>query len=234
MLVRQRHHLVAGRQQAQVQHRQLQLGRRCFADDAGVTRRDIVQVGDFVDQVGFGQTETAVDLFQVHAAADALRHALQDLLVDALVDGVVVFRDLNQLAVAHHVDEGARRFQALLFSGGQVLEIAGAAGIVQLLDLVYGHETLEQVLVQRGGVAMAVERTAVDGTVGLRLAQALATGVVAEVDGREEAGTGDTLLFRGGAEVVPLHAHFRVVLHRLRDGVLQFERKGCGRDNHGQ
>ena len=95
------------------------------------------------------------NLFQVDTAPYALGYTLQDLLVDAFVNGVVFFGDVDQLAIAYNVNKRTDRLQALLLSGSQVFEVAGSAGIVQLFYLIRGNEAGKQVLAQGQIVTMA-------------------------------------------------------------------------------
>jgi hypothetical protein len=77
------------------------------ADEALVAGADVVEVSAFGDQVDFGERQAAAGLFEVNAAANAALGAFFDLVVGGFVLDVVVFGEVDEVAVAQDV-EGRR------------------------------------------------------------------------------------------------------------------------------
>ncbi|MBK6357557.1 MAG: hypothetical protein IPF44_13100 [Betaproteobacteria bacterium] len=163
-----------------------------------------MEVGAFGDEVDFGEGEAAAGLLEVDASADAALGAPLDLVVGGFVLDVVVFGEVDEVAVAQDVEVGAAGFEGGVFRCVEKFVVADDAGFVEAADFVSRGEAVEDHLVE-------TEQDAGAGVVavgGTGLAQAFTTGAGGEVNTGEVAATGDADFFVCSAVGVPLGRDF--------------------------
>ncbi len=140
-----------------------------FAHDAQVAGADIVQVGDFGQQVGLGQRQSTIGLVEIDAARRPGARLLVDLYRGELVLEEVGPRFLDQLAAPCHIGISLDGLQADVLVGLEQLVVAHQLGITQALDLVAREHAVEQHLGQG-------DRAAGTGVVPVRLPVGVAPG----------------------------------------------------------
>ena len=205
--------------------RRKQHRRRRFANQADEARRDVMQVGRLGIQVQFGQCQAAGGMLNIHPPAGAGLGATQELLVAGPMLDIVVFRQQQQQAIAHHVVVGTSGFERRAFRGIDQFEVPGQARLVEPLDVVRGGESVVQHLVQRQCLATAAEITIGNA----RLPQGLAPGTVGIVNLGQETGPGNIDLAGCGFEGMPFDKNFRIAEDDFLHDVLQRQMGGSQR-----
>ena len=126
-----------------------QRGWRLFANDAEIACAHIMEVSQFGQQIGLGQSETATGLFDVNATTHPCFGTLFHQATSLLVFNIVLLGGLDQFAVARHIGIGLHGLQrGRLGSFGQLV-VTRQLGIAKPFDLIGREQAVKQHLVQR-------------------------------------------------------------------------------------